>query len=141
LPGRPGQQVERPELVRREHHRRVTRTGFRLALGDVVELQRPVLLGLVVRVGRLFPGLHRSKRHPLLTEQDEQRRAASTITNGNDAVADYETTIDTLQTHLARRSDTAGDASTATVDSRYHAKEADADAGATTIDLLVRPAT
>jgi len=43
-----------------------------LALGDVVKLQDPVLLGFEVAIGGLFPGLDHLKRHALLTEQNPQ---------------------------------------------------------------------
>ena len=54
LPSATGQQVERPELVHAHHHRGVPHPGLGLALGDVVELQDPVLFGFEVGVGGLF---------------------------------------------------------------------------------------
>jgi hypothetical protein len=63
-----GQQVERAELVHGEHDRRVAPPGSGLALGDVVQLQDPVLLGLVVGAGRLLPGLYGLKGHLFLFE-------------------------------------------------------------------------
>ena len=76
---RPGRQVERAELVHREDHRRITTLGLGLSLGDVVELQHPVLLRLVVGVIRLFEGLYGLKGHLLLSEQDPQALMADVV--------------------------------------------------------------
>ena len=79
LLARPGQQVERAELVHREDHRRITTLGLGFSLGDVVELQHPVLLRLVVGVIGLFEGLYGLKGHLLLSEQDPQALMADVV--------------------------------------------------------------
>ena len=72
-------QVERPELVDADHHRRIIVTRFDLAVGDVVQLEDPVLLDFEVGVVGLLPRLHRLKRHALLTEQDPQALMADVV--------------------------------------------------------------
>ena len=79
MAARPGQQVQRAELVHAEHDRRVPATGFGLAVSDLVELENPVLLGLEVRVVRLLPSLDHLKRHALLSEQNPQALMADVV--------------------------------------------------------------
>jgi hypothetical protein len=62
-------QVQRPELVHADHHGRILRLRLGLAIGDRVQLQHPVLLGLVIRIGAGLPGLHSLKADALLLEQ------------------------------------------------------------------------
>jgi hypothetical protein len=60
-----GLQVQRTELIEADHDR--------LALvGEVVELDDAVALGLKVRVVGAFPGPHRLKADALLTQQQSQ---------------------------------------------------------------------
>ena len=49
--------VQRTELVHADHYRRILRSWCAFAVGDLVQLQHPVLLGFVVRVGAGLPGL------------------------------------------------------------------------------------
>ena len=50
-------QVQGPELVGADHHARVPLPRRGQAVGDAIQLEHPVLLGLEVRVGRGLPGL------------------------------------------------------------------------------------
>jgi len=72
-------QVQRPELVDADHHRRVAIAGLSLAVGEVIQLQDAVLFGLEVRVVGLLPGLYRLKRHALLAEQNPQALMADVV--------------------------------------------------------------
>jgi hypothetical protein len=72
-------QVQRPELVDADHHRRVAIAGLSLAVGEVIQLQDAVLFGLEVRVVGLLPGLYRLKRHALLAEQNPQALMADVL--------------------------------------------------------------
>ncbi len=55
------------------------RFGFGLPIGDVVELEHPVLLGLEVGVVRLLPGLDHLKRDTLLAEEQAQTLVADVV--------------------------------------------------------------
>ena len=74
-----GLQVERPELIDADHHGRIARPGLGLAVGDVVQLEDPVLLDFEVGVVGLRPRLHRLKRHALLAEQNPQALMADVV--------------------------------------------------------------
>jgi hypothetical protein len=74
-----GTRSQRAELVHREHHRRVPGARSCLAFRDVVELQHPVLLGLVLRVVRLLERLDHLKRDLLLTELGPQALVAAVV--------------------------------------------------------------
>jgi hypothetical protein len=52
---------------------------FGLAIGDFVELEHPVLLGLEVGIGRLLPGLDHLKRDALLAEYEAQAFVADVV--------------------------------------------------------------
>jgi hypothetical protein len=54
-----GLKVEGPELVDADDHARIARSGLGLAVGDLVELEDAVLLGLEIRIVALLPGLQR----------------------------------------------------------------------------------
>src|SRR4051794_9642497 len=79
LLARVGLQVERSELVHAEHDRWITWARRHGAVGDGVELEDPVLLGLEVTVVGALPGLHRLKRHALLSEQGAQALMADVV--------------------------------------------------------------
>jgi hypothetical protein len=72
-------QIERPELVHAKHHCRVARAGRGLAVGDVVELEHPVLLGFEVGIVTHFEGLDGLKRDAFLAEQDPQALVADVV--------------------------------------------------------------
>ena len=72
-------QIERPELVDTDHHRRIGCTRLGGAVGDCVELEDPVLLRFEVRVVGLLPGLDHLKRHALLTEQSPKALMADVV--------------------------------------------------------------
>ena len=69
MPARPRLQVQRPEFVHAEDHLRVAGPGGRLAVSDGVQVVHPRLLGRVVRVGGVLPGLHGLKRDVLRAQQ------------------------------------------------------------------------
>ena len=71
-------EVERPELVHADHHRRIALPAW-LAIGDGVELEHPVLLGLEVRVVAHLPGLQALKGDALLAEQRAQALVADVV--------------------------------------------------------------
>ena len=52
------------------NHGRVISLGFHLSIGDVVEVQHPVLLGLEVGISGLLVGLDHLKRDALLAEYE-----------------------------------------------------------------------
>ena len=79
LLARPWQQVERPELVHADDDARIALCRFRLAVGDVVELEHPVLLGLEVRIVGLLVGLDHLKRDALLAEYQAQALVADVV--------------------------------------------------------------
>ena len=54
-------------------------SGFAMAVGDGVQLEDPVLLGLEVGVVGCLPGLHRLKGHALLAEQHAQALMADVV--------------------------------------------------------------
>ena len=69
LPARPGLQVQRAKLIHADDHVRVAGLGGRLAVSERVQVLHPGLLGRVIRVGGLLPGLHGLKRHALRAQQ------------------------------------------------------------------------
>ena len=83
-PGRPllarsWQQVERPELVQADDHGRIALTRDFFAVGDVVELEHPVLLGLEVWIVAQLPGLDHLKGDTLLTEEHAETLVADVV--------------------------------------------------------------
>ena len=79
LLARPGQQVERPELVHADDDGRVTFLRFCLAIGDLVELEHPVLLGLEVGVLRLLVGLDHLKGDTSFAEEHPETLVADVV--------------------------------------------------------------
>jgi hypothetical protein len=79
LAARVGLEVERPELVDADDHLRVAVQDVLGAVHQAVQVQHAVLLGLVVGVARLLPGLQALKRHPLLAEQEPQALVADVV--------------------------------------------------------------
>ncbi len=72
LLARPGQEVERAELVHADDDARIALLRFCLAIGNLIELEHPVLLGLEVGVVGLLVGLDHLKRDTLLAEEHAQ---------------------------------------------------------------------
>ena len=79
LPARVRLEVERPELIDADDHLWVAGLDVDGAIHQAVQVQDAVLLGLVVRVGRLLPGLQALKRHALLAEQGAQALMADVL--------------------------------------------------------------
>jgi hypothetical protein len=77
--GRVGLQVERAELVDTDHHVRIIVKHLHGAVHQAVQVQDPVLLGLVVRVVAVLPGLQALKRHALLAEQHPKALVANVV--------------------------------------------------------------
>jgi hypothetical protein len=63
-------EVQGSDLVHADHHGRIPSLGLGPAVGQVVELEDPVLLGLEVRVVALLERLDHLKRDAYLAEQD-----------------------------------------------------------------------
>jgi len=79
LLARVGLEVEGAELVEADHDSGVRFPRLGGAIGDGVQLEDPVLLGLEVRIVALLPGLDHLKRHALLSEQDPEALMADVV--------------------------------------------------------------
>jgi hypothetical protein len=79
LLARPGQEVQRAELVHADDDGGLALLRFCLAIGNLIELEHPVLLGLEVGVGGLFVGLDHLKGDTLLTEEHAQTLVADVV--------------------------------------------------------------
>ena len=76
---RPGQEVERAELVHADDDGGITLLRFCFAIGDLIELEHPVLLGLEVGVLGLFVGLDHLKGDTLLGEEHAKSLVADVV--------------------------------------------------------------
>lgn len=74
-----GLEVQRTELVQADHLARVPGGGVALAIGDLIQLKHPVLLGLELRIGRLLPGLYPLKGDAVRVEQLAQALVADVL--------------------------------------------------------------
>ena len=72
-------QVQWPELVDADDHRRIIIARLHMAIRDRVELEDPVLLRFEVRIVGLFERLDHLKRHALLTEQNPKALMADVV--------------------------------------------------------------
>lgn len=66
LPSRMRLQIERPELVDADHNIWITSPTPAFPVGEEVQIQHPILLGFVVRVGGFLPRLYALKPDPRL---------------------------------------------------------------------------
>lgn len=76
-----GLEVERSDLVMAHDDVGIARGRLGLAVGEVVELENPVLLRLEAGVVRLLPGLQRLKGGTLLVEERPQSLVADVLDN------------------------------------------------------------
>src|SRR5581483_568573 len=67
-----GLEIEWAELIDADHHGRVAPLRFPLPIGDGVELEDAVLLGLEIGIVGFLPGLHGLKADALLAEEHAQ---------------------------------------------------------------------
>ncbi len=74
-----GLEVERPELVDADDHGGIAWARLPTPVGDLVELEDAVLLGLEVGVVAQLPGLEALKGHALLAEQGPQTLVADVV--------------------------------------------------------------
>jgi hypothetical protein len=74
-----GEQIERPELVHTDDDVGVSGLGYRLAIGEFVEVQHPVLLGLEVGIRGPLPGLDHLKGDTLLAEEHAETLVADVV--------------------------------------------------------------
>jgi hypothetical protein len=79
LLARPGQEVQRAELVHADDDGGLALLRFCLAIGNLIELEHPVLLGLEVGVAALLPGLDHLKGDTLLAEKHAETLVADVV--------------------------------------------------------------
>jgi hypothetical protein len=74
-----GCRLQRPELVHADDLLRIIEPTLALAIGERVQVEHPLLLGLIIGVGRLFPGLYALKGHALLAQHRAQPLMADVV--------------------------------------------------------------
>ncbi len=74
-----GLEVQRPKLVDTDDLVGIVRALLAFAVGECVEVEHALLLGLIVRVGGLLPGLYALKGHALLAQQRAQPLVADVL--------------------------------------------------------------